>query len=223
MQYIEETMLKDMNLRHACKEFDPTYIISQQDFETILEAGRLSPSSFGFEPWEMVVLQDRTLREEMRPLCWGAQGQLRTASHFVLIYARKPEAMRPNSPYIKDIIMQDTQHLPPEVSDLRRTMYGNFLEDDFVYKDNERAKFEWSARQCYIALGNMMTAAALMGIDSCPMEGFKKLDVEEFLDAKGLLDRESYGIACMVAFGKRKQDPRPKTRRTIGQVVRFVD
>ena len=68
--------------RHACKTFDADKTISDQDFATILETGRLSPSSFGYEPWRFLVVQDRALRDKLKPAVWGAQGTLPTASHF---------------------------------------------------------------------------------------------------------------------------------------------
>ncbi|MNC06764.1 putative NAD(P)H nitroreductase YfkO [compost metagenome] len=82
--------------------------------------------------------------------------------------------------------------------------------------------FEWGARQTYLALGNMMTAAAQIGIDSCPIEGFDKLKIEEILAAEGIMDPEHFGIACMVAFGSRLNEPRGKTRRSADQVVQWV-
>ena len=222
MSTITETLLKAWNFRHACKSFDPTQKISDADFHTILEAGRLSPSSFGFEPWEFLVIQNMALREEIKGLCWGGQGQLPTASHVVLLLARTPESAHADSPYIRQTIMHDTQALPDDMACGRAEKFREFQEHDFGYGNNGRARFEWAARQCYIALGNMMTAAALLGIDSCPMEGFQKDALENLLEKKGLLDRKAFGAAVMVAFGHRVKDPRDKTRRPESAVVRWL-
>ncbi len=222
MSHISEELFKAWNFRHACKAFDPTFTISDDDFNTILEAGRLSPSSFGFEPWHFLVVQNKELRQELLPLCWGAQGQLPTASHFMFIYARKAEALEPRGDYIKKTIIQDTKHLPEDVAEMYMDFFTNFMKTDFAYEGNDRAKFEWAARQCYIALGNMMTAAALLGIDSCPMEGFHKEKVEQFLAEKGLIDLNTFGVAVMVAFGKRAAEPREKTRRAQIDMVQWV-
>lgn len=222
MKNVTELLFEAWNFRHACKEFDPTRPVSDADFHTILEAGRLSPSSLGFEPWEFLVLQNKELREKLRAVTWGGQGQLPTASHVIMILARKPQAMTPDCAYIRTTIMEETQRLPPDVAQARADKYCDFLQNDFAYADNERARFEWAARQCYIALGNMMTAAALLRIDSCPMEGFQKEPVEQILEAAGLLNRAAYGAACMVAFGYRVKEPRPKTRRPLEQVVRWA-
>lgn len=217
-------MIRDaMEFRFACKEFDPAREIPEEDFQCVLEAGRLSPSSFGFEPWKFLVVDDKTLREEIRSLSWGAQTQLPSCSRFLVVLARKPEAMRPDSEYIQRTIMLETQHLPEDMRKARTQKYGDFLESDFDYGDNQRAKFEWACRQSYIALGNMFTAAAMLGIDSCPCEGFKKGPLESLLAEKGVLNAQEYGVACMAAFGYRKAPPkREKTRRPFEDVVKSI-
>ncbi len=223
MSHVSEELLKAWNFRHACKAFDSSFTISDEDFNSILEAGRLSPSSFGLEPWQFIVVQNKALREELMPLCWGAQGQLPTASHFVIMLARNGKAMDPNGEYVRHTIMRDTQKLSDDVAQMRVDFFSNFIEKDLAYAGNDRAKFEWAARQCYIALGNMMTTAALLGHDSCPMEGFKKAELEALLAKKDLLDPKTFGVAVMVAFGKRAEEPHhPKTRRTVEQVVQWV-
>ncbi len=223
MPTITESLFTAWNFRHACKEFDPNVKISKEDFHTILESGRLSPSSFGFEPWEFLVVQNKALREELLPMCWGAQGQLPTASHFVILLARQPKAMAPECDYLQNTIMRKTKHFPEDIIVGMTEKFGSFIEKDLGYHGNDRAKFEWAARQCYIVLANMMTTAALLGIDSCPIEGFQKDNVEKLLDAKGLMDCATFGVACMVAFGQRIKEPREKTRRSESEVVRWVE
>ncbi|WNF04870.1 NAD(P)H-dependent oxidoreductase [Brevibacillus borstelensis] len=217
----KEQILEAYRFRHACKEFDPGRKISEEDFAFVLETGRLSPSSFGFEPWKFVVLQNQDIREKLLPVTWGAQRSLPTASHFVIILGRTKEDLLADSPYIQHI-MKDVQQLPPEVVQRKGEIYHNFMEHDFHLLDNERAMFEWASRQCYIALGNMMTAAAQIGIDSCPIEGFDKDKVEQVLREIGVMEDGHFGIACMVAFGYRVQEPREKTRRPIEEVAQWV-
>lgn len=219
-QISKEQILNAFYFRHACKEFDPTKKISEDDFAFILETGRLSPSSFGFEPWKFVILQNQAIRQRLLPVSWGAQRQLPTASHFVVLLSRTKEGLTADSAHIQHM-MRDIQQLPEEVAEGKGATYHNFLTNEFKLMDNERAIFEWGARQTYIALGNMMTAAALIGIDSCPIEGFDKESVERILQEEGILE-DGFGVACMAAFGYRVKEPREKTRQSIEAVTNWA-
>ena len=215
----KQDILHAFNFRHACKSFDPARKIPDDDFRLILETGRLSPSSFGFEPWRFLVVQDMALREKLRAASWGAQGQFPTASHVIAILARK-EDMRPGSDYTENF-MREVQKMSDEAIARRHRFYPQFHETDFHLQD-PRALFDWSCRQAYIALANMMTAAALIGVDSCPIEGFNQQDAEAVLDEAGLLEGGRFGLAVMVAFGYRVNPQPVKTRQTMEQVVRWV-
>jgi Nitroreductase len=218
----KSVILEAFQFRHACKRFDPEKKISDEDFTFILETGRLSPSSFGFEPWKFVVLQNPEIRERLMQISWGAQGQLPTASHYVIVLARQAADLKAESDYIQSI-MKDVQQLPPGTMQNKTKTFHHFLATDFELLGNDRAMFEWACRQAYIAIGNMMTAAALIGIDSCPIEGFNKRQVEALLKETGILQDESFGVACMLAFGYRAADPtRPKTRRKAEEVITWI-
>ena len=219
-EQMKEQMLNACYFRHACKEFDPAKKISGDDFAFILEVGRLSPSSFGFEPWKFVILQDQAIRQRLLPVTWGAQKQLPTASRFVVLLSRTKEGLTVDSDHIQHM-MRVIQKLPEETVKGKGARYHNFLTNEFKLMDNERVLFEWGARQTYIALGNMMTAAALIGIDSCPIEGFDKEAVERILREEGILE-DGFGVACMVAFGYRVREPREKTRQPMEDVTAWV-
>ncbi|MGG2197463.1 NAD(P)H-dependent oxidoreductase [Paenibacillus validus] len=216
-----ERIIEAYRFRHACKEFDASRQIREEDFHFILETGRLSPSSFGFEPWSLVVLQNPQIRAKLLPVTWGGQKQIPTASHLVLLLARNASSLRPDAPYITSML-EDVRKIPPELVTGARDRYRKFLDSDFKLSGNDRAMFEWACRQSYIALGNMMTAAAQIGIDSCPIEGFDKEAVETLLRAEGVVTGDDFGLACMAAFGYRIREPRDKTRRPLDQVVRWV-
>ncbi|MDG4656443.1 NAD(P)H-dependent oxidoreductase [Ectobacillus antri] len=217
----KQEILEAYQFRHATKEFDPEKKISEEDFAFILETARLSPSSFGFEPWRFVVIQNPALREQLRSVSWGAQKQLPTASHFVVLLARTAEDMIYNSDYIAHM-KKDIKQLPKEAYDAISGFYKTFLESDFKLLGNDRAMFDWAAKQVYIALGNMMTAAAQIGIDSCPIEGFDQEKVHDILEKAGALEGGSFDVAVMVAFGYRVRDPRPKIRQDMNDVVKWI-
>lgn len=215
----KQEIIKAYQFRHACKAFDTNKKISDEDFHFILETGRLSPSSFGFEPWKFVVIQDAALREKLKPVSGGAQGQLPTASHFVVILARRKEDLRHDSVHVIKM-MKDIHHMPEEVVQGLSGFYKSFVETEL--EDNDRLIFEWASKQTYIALGNMMTASAQIGIDSCPIEGFDKKQVTAILQNEGIINGDDFGIACMVAFGYRQEDPkRPKTRQHLDEIVEW--
>lgn len=213
-------ILKAFNYRHACKVFDTDKKISEDDFNLILESARLSPSSFGFEPWHFVVVQDKNTREVLKETAWGAQLKLDTASHFVLGLTMRAVNTRFDSPYIHSF-MEEVQHLPKEVVEMKGDFFKKFQTDDFDLND-ERSLKDWASKQTYIPLANMMTVAALLGIDSCPIEGFHASTVERILAEKLGLDMNLYSLSYMVAFGYRK-DPQPvKTRRELDKVVSWI-
>src|SRR3954452_13760586 len=110
----KQEILKAYQFRHACKAFDTNKKISDEDFHFILETGRLSPSSLGFEPGKFVVIQNAALREKLKPVSGGAEGQLPTASHFVVILARREEGLRPDSVHVSKM-WKDIHHMPEEV------------------------------------------------------------------------------------------------------------
>ncbi len=113
MSNMNQTIMDAFHFRHATKQFDPQKKVSKEDFETILESGRLSPSSLGLEPWKFVVIQDQALRDELKAHSWGAAKQLDTASHFVLIFARKNVTSR--SPYV--------QHMLRDIKNMRHKRF----------------------------------------------------------------------------------------------------
>ncbi len=209
--------------RHACKEFDANRVISAEDFEFILETARLSPSSFGLEPWKFLVVQNRTLREKMLPMVWGGQKQLPSASHVIVCLIRKTCFMRYDSDYVQGF-MRQVQKFPEDAAVARTAILKKFQERDFALLDTERAMTDWGGKQTYIALGNMMTAAAMIGIDSCPIEGFEQAALERFLSEAMDIDLNAWGLSYLLAFGYRKGEPaRPKTRQTRDAVVAWFE
>ena len=214
----KEEIINAFKYRHATKEFDPTKTISEEDMKFILETAHLSPSSFGFEPWHFIVVQDKDLRESLKPVAWGAPLKLDTASHFVLGLAMKAPMVKHDSEYITHM-MKDVKQLPEDVIETYARLYREFQERDFNL-DNDKKLFDWASKQTYIALGNMMTSAALTGIDSCPIEGFHQEKAEALLKEKFGVDTDKYGLSFMVAFGHRKADPEfPKSRRNFEDIV----
>ncbi|MFT4245562.1 MAG: NAD(P)H-dependent oxidoreductase [Micrococcaceae bacterium] len=216
-----EQIHEAFNFRHATKTFDSKKQISDEDFNVILEAAQLSPSSYGFEPWNLLIIQDKEIREEFLAAgTWGAKGTLPTASHFVVMTAKTAKALQTDSKHIEHI-QKDIKKLPKEriTGSLKR--YQQWLDEDFII-DNEEKHHQWAAKQAYIALGNMMTTAAFLGIDSCPIEGFNLEKITNILANHKLIDLETDSPVVMIAFGYRIDEQPEKTRRPINEIVKWV-
>lgn len=201
--------------------------ISREDMEFILDTAWLSPSSIGLEAWRFVVLdrkQIAKLRDDLKTVAWGAQSQLDTASHFVLLLAEKNA--RYDSDSVKDSLVRrglgEGDALNSRNS--RLATYESFQKNDMSLADNPRALFDWTAKQTYIALGNMMTSASMIGIDSCPIEGFNYDKVNAILAKAGIINSDKEGIASMVSFGYRLRDPKhPRSRKPREKVITWFE
>ena len=218
----KDEIITVFHFRHACKEFNPEKKISDDDFEFIMETARLSPSSFGIEPWEYLVVQNPKVREELRTYTWGGQKQIPTCSHLIVCLTKKAFFMKHDSEYVYHF-MKDIQKNDDELLQKRRQIFKQFQESDFALLENERTLFDWSCKQTYIAMGNMMTAAAMIGIDSCPLEGFQKKEVEQVLVRECGLDLEKHGVSYMLAFGYRVNPQKPKTRQAAQEIIKWID
>ncbi|MBO9474617.1 NAD(P)H-dependent oxidoreductase [Shimia sp. R10_1] len=218
-------IIEAFKFRHACKVFDPERKIDDASFDTILEAARLSPTSFGHEPFKILMIQSQEKRELFREFSWGANGmmngtsgQLGTASHFGIILAHTAETMTAGSDYLQNFY-RTVKQLPDEVIEIFNGAYGKFQDSDHHIK-TDREIADWSGKQAYIVLANMMTAGALLRIDSCPIEGFDMALTSEVLEEHFGVDPKLYKPAVMFAFGYRADEPQfDKTRRTMEETV----
>lgn len=206
-----KTFQEAMDFRHACKIFDDTKKISDNDINYILEAGRKSPSSFGMEAWKFLVITNEELKAKLRPACWD-QVQVTSCSHLVVILAGI-DSVKPESGEVKKRFTR--RDMPQETLDFYMDIYASHLENTLSSDDNIEA---WTAKQSYIALGNMMTAAATLGVDSCPIEGFDKTQVEDILG----LDRSQYRLSVVVPFGYRLNEQSKQLRLDFDEVVEFI-
>ena len=217
----KQAILDAYQFRHACKAYDPARKISDDDFRFILETGRLSPSSFGLEPWRFVVVQEPQTRALIRDMAWGAREKVMECSHFVVILARQPAMLSPDGDYLPRF-MREVQHLPEEAVQMRLRFFRNFSEKDFELAGHPRAFYDWACKQTYIALGNMLTAAAMIGVDSTAIEGFPLEAMNSALVGRGLYDPAQFKLSVMAAFGYRLNAPQPKTRQRLQDVVQWA-
>ncbi len=222
MKDIRNFILDTFENRYTCKGYDREKRVSDEDFMLIMEAARLSPSSMGYEPWKFILLNNEVIKEKIYPYAWGAQNALDGASHFVIILARNNKHMKNDSSYI-DYITRDVQGFSEDMIKARKEKFKGFQENDFKLLESERALFDWTCKQTYIPLTNMLTVAAMLSVDSTPIEGFNREKVEEVLVKEGVYDPEHFGLSCMIAFGYTNISHRPKTRRKMNEVFEKID
>lgn len=220
-----DMFIKALQDRYTCKRYDPEGHISDSDFNTILEAARLSPSSFGMEPWKLLVVENNDLLQRLLDCSWGAK---KNADRTVILLARKN--LTAQSDWAHGIC-RDTQHLSPQDEKARLEMFETFQQRDLRVletspqtADPERAIFDWASKQTYIALANMLSAAAVMGIDATPVEGCTFTELERILEERGALDTAEWGVSVLVQFGVHDPSHRshPKLRRPFAEVVEYL-
>ena len=185
---------KQLQWRYATKQFDKTKKVSDSDMNDIIESNRLAPSSYGLQPWKLVMVKDEKLRQKLRENAYD-QPQVTDASHFFVICARTDV----NEAYVKGYIklIADTRGQAAEQLKGYEDMMLNWrknLSDEGV--------LDWSKRQAYIGLGFLLYTCALKGIDACPMEGFDNNKFNEILD----LNKEHLASVAMCAVGYRSAD-----------------
>jgi len=222
MKEKNDFVLDVFQTRYTCKGYDPEKKVSNEDFMTIMEVARLSPSSMGFEPWKFVLLNNKEIKEKIRPYSWGAEHSMKGASHFVIILARNPKDIRYDSQYV-EYILKEIQKLPDDFRIVTKEKIKSFQENDMNLLDSDRASIDWACKQTYIPLTNMLTAAALLGINATPIEGFNREIVQRILIDEGVIDPEHFVLSCMIAFGYKNKVHRPKTRRKMEEVLEVVE
>ena len=202
--------LEILKFRHACKIFDESKKISAGEFDFILEAGRLSPSSTGLEQWDFLVVQNKELREKIKAVSWN-QVQITSCSHLVVILAKIKEVKVGSSYIDKMIARRADKNIEAIAARQKFFLLSNFKNDDEL-------TFQWSHEQCMIAATNMMNAAASLGIDSCSIEGFDRHALNEILG----LDESEKRVAIVVPFGYRLNPQPEKLRRQRAEVVTWI-
>lgn len=170
--------LEALQWRYATKQFDATKKLSEEQLNTLTEALRLAPSSFGLQPWKFLVISNPEVRTKLREAAWG-QPQVTDASHLIVLAAKTDLSTKSAEEFVATVAK--TRNI--EVSALQglHDMIAGSIENR-----SPEERIEWAARQAYIALGTLLTAAAIEQIDAAPMEGF---DPQKFDEILGLAEK----------------------------------
>jgi len=166
--------------RYATKKFDPTKKLSEKELQPLLDALRLSPSSYGLQPYQFILVTDPAIRQKIKEGAWN-QPQVTDASHLIVLCARTSIDVAYVDAFVQ--MISEERGVPIESLKSYRDMMAGFVEG----MPAEALK-EWMKRQAYIPLGCILTVAAEHRIDACPMEGFDPAKVNEILglEARGL-------------------------------------
>jgi nitroreductase len=187
-------LIQQLNWRYATKVFDPARKIPAELWEQLEQALVLTPSSFGLQPYRFIVVTDPALKTKLRPASWN-QSQIEDCSHLVVFLAQNDMTEASIDEYLARIAQVRG------VTAESLTGYRSFMVGDLVQGPRHAIIQEWAARQTYIALGNFMTSAAVLGVDTCPLEGLVPAQYDEILGLAG----SGYRTVCACPAGYRSE------------------
>ena len=167
------SFIENQNWRYATKKFDASKKIAEQDLNILKEAIRLSSSSYGLQPYKIIIVENPELRAQLQPAAWG-QSQITDASHIIIFAHEVNFGAEGIDSYFKNV--SETRKASLE----SMKVYMDFMKTTITALSEEERNI-WSAKQTYLALGNLLNAAADLRIDVTPMEGFIPAQVNELL------------------------------------------
>ena len=210
-----QQLLDALQWRYATKVFDATKKIPAEVWSALEKTLVLTPTSYGLQPYQFLIVQDAAKRAALLPHSWG-QKQVVDCSHYVVFLART------------EMTEADVDRLISRISQVRgvpdaaMNFYRDMMLKDVVNGPRGKVAHEWAARQCYIALGNLMTAAAVLGVDACPMEGLVPAEYDQILKLEG----SGYKTVVACALGYRAASDKyaslAKVRYETAELVKVV-
>ena len=185
-------LLDALEWRYATKVFDPTRKIAPDNWAALEKTLVLTPSSYGLQPYKFLIIENPSKRVELLPHSWG-QKQVVDASHYVVFTARTEMTSAYVDKWIQRLV--EVRKLPAEAMN----SYRGMMLSDVVNGPRGKIAHDWAIRQTYIALGNLMTAAAVLKVDACPMEGLVPSEYDKILG----LEKTGYATVVACALGYR--------------------
>lgn len=185
--------LEALSRRYSVKKFN-NQIIPQETLHNILESGKLSASSLGLQPYKIIVVESEEMKQKLIPAFYNPS-QISTCSHLIVITSKKTiedHYIRGYFNHISEVRETSMEQLTP---------FRNSINQHINQKTQDEI-FNWAEKQSYIVLANLMYAAAIENIDSCPMEGFRQDVIEEILD----INPETEKVTVTLALGYRSEE-----------------
>jgi nitroreductase len=197
------TFLENQNWRYATKKFDSTKKISTEDLNTLKEAIRLSSSSYGLQLYKVFIVENPDLRAKIQPAAWG-QSQIVDASHLIVFANQTTVTDEDIDGYLKNVAQ--TRNIP----ETALLGYGDFMKGGIGAKSDDE-KENWTSKQTYLALANLLNAAAELKIDVTPMEGFVPAQVNEILGFNDL----GLNASLIAPIGYRSEEDATQHQRKV--------
>ena len=189
------TLLDALHWRYATKAFDASRQIDASTWSALENALVLTASSYGLQPWKFLVISDAAIRAELRPHSWN-QSQITDCSHLVVLLKKRTITAADADRLIE--ATASTRGIEASLLDGYRKM----IQVDLIDGPRSQIIGQWAGNQVYIALGNLLTSAALLGVDTCAIEGFSPTDYDRILG----LETSEYQSCVVCACGYRSSD-----------------
>lgn len=196
----KEEFLEAYKSRFACKKFDTTREVSREDMDFILEAGKLTPSSFGFEPWKLLVIENKELKDKIFDTAPRIAGAMKTADKVIVVLAKNSSELRYSSGYI-NYMLNDVRKLSDIEAKAVKEGYRKFQERESSSVYDTMSIYHWSWRQSYLPLATMIIAASQIGVATCPIEEYNEKQLERLLEDEGVLNKNEYSVSVLLAAG----------------------
>lgn len=208
------TYLENLHWRYAVKKFDKEKKINEKDLENILDSIQLSASSYGLQPYEVLVIKDHDLREKLKAAAWN-QSQI-TDSSYLIVFANFQKIEESHIDAYLDNIAGKRNKSREELQGMEKMLKTTILS---MTEEEQKA---WASKQTYIALGNLLSATANFRIDACPMEGFDKDKFDEILGLK----EKNLSASVIATIGHRSQEDvaqyQTKVRKNKEELFHFI-
>ncbi len=224
-----QTILDALQKRYAVKKFDPAKKVSEENLRTILEAGRLAPSSLGLQPFDIIVVNNPEVRKQLLKPGMG-QSQITDASHLIVFSIKNVltvddvDAAMQRIAAARNIDVSSLSGFRKNVMlYLRLTRFIRWFPGFAKWTPTGRKDHEWAAKQAYISLGFMLETAALLGVDACPMGGFMEPGFNKLLGLRGTGHHAEVALALGYHAEDDKYATLPKVRRETSDMIRVID
>lgn len=216
MKFNHDEFMKDLSeFRYATKRFESSKKVSEGDWKLLEESLRLSPSSYGLQPWKFLIVQNPEVRQKLRAASWN-QSQVTDCSHYVVLTTLK----KVTETYVQKFIKSTATTRGLAVENLKG--YEDMMIGDLVKGPRAQVISAWSQRQAYIAMGNLMNTAAFLHIDTCPLEGLDPAQYDQILN----LSATEYSTVAAVAVGYRHAEDTYATNKKVrfasSEVIQWI-